>query len=116
MRLTANDPEEMIIYWTAWVYITFFSSCCSLFVIAFVCSSRRLMANYQNRFIVGLAIPDMVFSGLCGITCFNNMNNGIFFGGAKKVGPRTFAHFVSWTFTSVSCKSVRNSIPSLSSI
>ena len=80
MRITSDDPEAMEIYWKAWVYITYLSSISSLTVILIICCNKSLH-NYQNRFIVGLAIPDVLFSGLCGITCQLNTQYGVFQGG-----------------------------------
>ena len=70
MRTTAA-LDEMVVYWRVWAVITPITSLCSAVVILLIVLRPRLH-TMTNRFVLGLALPDFIFSFLCGFTCALN--------------------------------------------
>lgn len=79
---TIETPEKMVIYWAVWVGISATSALFNLFVIFTICCRGSLRTQMFNKLVVGLAIPDLVFSGSCAVTCTLNALAGEYFGGA----------------------------------
>ena len=79
---TELPPDVLRNYWHAWVVGSWVSASASLFVIGVICSRPRLRSQAFNVFVVGLCIPDAVFSSMCGITCLLNYRAGEYYGGS----------------------------------
>ena len=78
---TELPPDVLRNYWHAWVVGSWVSASASLFVIGVICSRPRLRSQAFNVFVVGLCIPDAVFSSMCGVTCLLNYRAGEYYGG-----------------------------------
>ncbi|KAG8470856.1 hypothetical protein KFE25_009277 [Diacronema lutheri] len=77
LLIRAPLPDAIRVeYWRAWVFITAASSVASILVIALVLSRRRLREQPFNHFIVGLVVPDLIFSFACIFTCAKHVGYG----------------------------------------
>ncbi|CAE8708287.1 unnamed protein product, partial [Polarella glacialis] len=80
MRTTL--PEEWLIrYWFAWSIVAEAAALACAVVIVIICRSPKLRSQTFNKFVVFLALPDFVYSFLCGITCLLHALHGSWFGG-----------------------------------
>ena len=83
VMVTRMPPETMRVYWLIWMFVALLSSAASFVVIAVIARRPRLHSQPFNMFVVGLVIPDFVFSFSCSITCLLNYLNGGWFGGTR---------------------------------
>lgn len=59
-------------FWLAWSIAALISAAASAVVIFVILSRPKLRSQTLNKFIVGLTLPDILFSILCSCTCFGN--------------------------------------------
>jgi len=78
---TSLPAEWLHRYWITWAFTAEAAALASAVVIASILCSRSLRSQAFNKMIVGLAIPDFVFSFICGIACALNAHNHSYFGG-----------------------------------
>jgi hypothetical protein len=80
MRIVYSDSIRNST-WHLWVYIAFISATISLFVLLVIITDKKLRSKHFNKFIVGLVIPDFIFSFLCTLQCLANLLYGDYYGG-----------------------------------
>jgi hypothetical protein len=73
--------EFQVTYWSVWAWLSATCATVSLAAICLVLVRPKLRAQPYNHFIVGLAIPDLAFSGLCAITCALHAAHGRWYDG-----------------------------------
>ena len=78
---TSLPAEWLHRYWITWALASDAAALASAVVIVSVLSSRSLRSQAFNKMIVGLAVPDFIFSFSCGISCALSAHTHGFFGG-----------------------------------
>lgn len=79
---TALPDEWLQWYWLTFAVLAEISAAASALVIFVVLTRPELRSQTFNKFLVGLAVPDFVFSFLCGWTCLAHLVHRAWFGGA----------------------------------
>lgn len=75
-------PDDIRVpYWRAWVLVSLVSASAGIAIIVLVLGRRRLRASPFNHYIVGLAIPDVIFSTTCVWTCAMHAHHGDYWDG-----------------------------------
>jgi hypothetical protein len=83
--------------WVVWVGTAAVCAAASLGVIALVLSRARLRAQPFNHFVIGLSIPDLVFSGLSAIARARHGSRGRWSDGDAGLGDgRWLCDFQAW--------------------
>ncbi|KAG8463285.1 hypothetical protein KFE25_004796 [Diacronema lutheri] len=95
VRVPVSDAAS-VHYWEAWVVVTALSTVAVTCVLALILSRRRLRASVYNHFIVGLAIPDLVFSLLCLATCGLHVAHGHWYDGDALWHGDWMCDFQAW--------------------
>ncbi|KAG8461039.1 hypothetical protein KFE25_003608 [Diacronema lutheri] len=75
------EQSSIVPFWAAWAFLCAVCTAASVLVIGVIYATPRLRAQPYNHLVVGLAIPDLVFSGLCGITCTLHVAHGRWYDG-----------------------------------
>jgi hypothetical protein len=81
LKLLPVAVEFQVTYWSVWAWMSATCAAVSLGAICLVLFRPNLRAQPYNHFIVGLAFPDLVFSGLCAITCALHAAHGRWYDG-----------------------------------
>ncbi|KAG8458276.1 hypothetical protein KFE25_001568 [Diacronema lutheri] len=95
IRVPVSDAAS-VHYWAAWVGVTVLSTVAISCVIVLILTRRRLRSSVYNHFIVGLAIPDLVFSLLCLGTCALHVAHGHWYDGGALWHGGWMCDFQAW--------------------
>lgn len=87
--LAAPSDDELQVYWSIWAGVAWVAGIFTLVVFLGVISSREARKHSFNVYLIGLMIPDIGFSLLCGTTCFLNAWNGNYW-------SHTMCNFQQW--------------------
>merc|ERR1711988_468103 len=75
------DTDNLQLYWTMYVVFLLICVFTNAGMVNLILSTKKLRENSFNLFILGLCIPDGLFSWLCAIRCSLNLSAQEWFGG-----------------------------------
>jgi hypothetical protein len=78
---TPLDASALVAYWKSWTVITAVSAVLSGLVIVLILARPKLRRTSFNHLLIGLVVPDFLFSFLCGITCALHAAHGRWYDG-----------------------------------
>eukprot|EP00930_Biecheleria_cincta_P009717 TRINITY_DN11154_c0_g2_i2.p1 TRINITY_DN11154_c0_g2~~TRINITY_DN11154_c0_g2_i2.p1 ORF type:complete len:932 (-),score=132.18 TRINITY_DN11154_c0_g2_i2:291-3086(-) len=89
-KVTRMHPDTLRVAWLVWAIIAGTAACANTIIIAVILRFKSLRSKHFNKFIVGLAFPDLVFSGACAVSYSLHRYRGEWFGGSAHCDVQGF--------------------------
>eukprot|EP00930_Biecheleria_cincta_P028547 TRINITY_DN19924_c0_g1_i9.p1 TRINITY_DN19924_c0_g1~~TRINITY_DN19924_c0_g1_i9.p1 ORF type:complete len:938 (+),score=145.15 TRINITY_DN19924_c0_g1_i9:115-2928(+) len=89
-KVTLMHPDTLKTAWLLWAFLAGAAAFANLVVMGIIIRFKSLRSKQFNRMILGLALPDFLFSGACSVTCTLHRFHGTWYGGSAHCDVQGF--------------------------
>ena len=86
----ASNPLYSSVVWSTWILTSGIASLAGITILAGILSSSTARRDTFNQYIIGLVIPDVLFSSACSVSCVLNLLASTYYGGTAWCAWQSF--------------------------